>query len=147
MMFRCQASWGRGGGRRALLALPLALIVLGGCARRTYPVKGQVVFEDGTPAAELNGYLIMFQSPEQKSSATGEIQPDGTFTMGTFRDGDGAMLGKQRVAIMPAPPPGGRPRPPSVLPAKYATFDTSPLEVEITPSRSELTIQVERVRR
>ena len=37
--------------------------------------------------------------PERGRGASGELQPDGTFTLTTFSTGDGAVVGKHRVAI------------------------------------------------
>ncbi len=60
--------------RTPWLLLALAAVALAGCGgRKTYPVKGQVVFKDGTPARELAGYAIMFECAEQKVGANGVI--------------------------------------------------------------------------
>lgn len=130
--------------------LPWLLLLFGfftGCGSKTYPAEGKVVFADGTPAVELAGYFIMFQSLEHKTSATGTIQPDGSFAMGTMTSADGAMLGKQRVAITPPPADVHKPRPPSPLPARYGSFETSGIEVEIKPETNQLIVTVERTKK
>ena len=124
-----------------------AVLLLSGCGNKTYPVRGQVVFEDGTPANELAGYAIMFQSEEHKTSAAGTIQPDGTFSVGTHTDTDGAMLGKQRVAITPPVPVIHVRRPPSLIHERYGDFDTSQLEIEIKPGTNQPTITVDRAKK
>lgn len=134
-------------GRAILVGFGLVLLLTVGCGKRTYPIKGHVVFEDGTPAKELAGYLIMFQSKEHNASANGLIQADGSFSVGTFSEGDGALQGKQRIAIMPPPPLTDTARAPSLIHARYGSFDTSELEIEVKPDENELTIKVEKAKK
>lgn len=130
-----------------LLATVLACAsLLTGCGKKTYPVEGQVVFEDGAPAKELAGYMVMFQPADQSVGTNGVIGANGEFTVGTFQDGDGAVLGKQRVAITPPIPMVDGPRPPELILAKYKTFETSNLEVEIKAETNRVTIKVERIK-
>lgn len=76
------------------------LLLLLGCGSRgpkTYPVTGEVVFEDGVI---LQGGLIEFSSAEQEMSATGRIGSDGTFRLTTAKDGDGAISGVHRAIVI-----------------------------------------------
>ena len=131
-----------------LATLPLLLLLLAGCAKKTHLVKGQVVFDDGTPAKELAGYYIMFESDDPKASATGVIAADGSFTVGTFQEGDGALVGRQRVAISPPPAEVHKPPlPPAPIAKKYGSFETSLIEVDIQAQTNELTIKVERLKK
>jgi hypothetical protein len=96
-------------GRRSagvLLALSFCLMV--GCSSgkklpATYPVEGKVTYKKGEP---LTGGSISFQSQTDSTFATsGEIQPDGSFTLWTFADKDrlkGAPPGKYNVTVVPA---------------------------------------------
>src|SRR5262245_52612495 len=90
--------------RAAVLPLILVSIVCAtGCNRGpvpTYPVSGRVVFGDKAP---LPGGNIEFSPVDGKvrTSARGMIAEDGTFTLTTFRDADGAIEGKHRVLIIP----------------------------------------------
>lgn len=122
----------------------LGLVLFSGCGKKTYPVEGEVVFDDGTPAKELAGYHVMFQSLEHKASASGIVRADGSFTVGTMQDGDGSFLGPQRVALAPPAFELGKPRIPLLIDAKYGTFETSPLEAEIKNERNKITLKVER---
>ena len=131
----------------SLFGTLFTFLLLSGCGNKMYPVRGQVVFEDGTPANELAGYAIMFQSQEHKTSAAGTIQPDGTFSVGTHTDTDGAMLGKQRVAITPPIPLTHVRRAPSKIHERYGGFDTSQLEIDIKPETNQPTITVERAKK
>jgi hypothetical protein len=113
------------------------LAILPGCGDGdrlpTYPVSGNVGFPDGTP---LSGGWIILESPEAGLAARGVIQPDGTFRLGTYDSFDGAVAGKQLVAVIPAAPEGYDPDkgtvPPGVHP-RFMHMDTSGLEIEIDP--------------
>jgi hypothetical protein len=76
----------------------------GGGGPETYPVKGKVVSQGGKPWA---GGTISFRSVSDPSLvATGEIQPDGTFTLVTHylveglpRTKPGALTGEYSVTV------------------------------------------------
>src|SRR5262245_9136078 len=73
------------------------IVILAGCGGpRFHPVRGIVVFPDGKP---LSGGWVTFEPLDSgvKTSAVGDIQPDGTFQLTTARNGDGAMAGRYRV--------------------------------------------------
>jgi len=132
--------------RIALIVGILALVLIAGCGDKTYPVQGQLVFEDNTPAKELAGFTVMFQSAEHKNSANGIVKADGSFTVGTFKDNDGAMLGKQRVAITPPVILVDGPRPPLLISKKYGDFETSELAIDIKAETNKVTIKLERAK-
>jgi hypothetical protein len=114
----------------------------------TYKVTGKVVFTDGTP---LPGGWIIFESPEHGRGARGVVEKDGTYVLGTYEQADGAVAGRQLVAITPASPEGIDPdesRAPPVIDPKYTHMDTSGVEVEVDPEgENEFTITVDRPRR
>lgn len=128
-------------------------IGLAGCGGpHLCPVRGKIVYPDGSPAKDLAGYTVTFESVDQAPteqkpgiSAWGVVEADGTFQIGTYRPGDGALPGRHRVAICPPPFLADQPPPPPVIPLKYASFQTSGLEVVIQPGPNELTLQVERI--
>lgn len=121
------------------LALPIA-----GCSKKTHPVEGLVVYQDGTPAKELAGWGITFEVKEPKVSPSGTIAADGKFTVGTYQDNDGAPTGTHRVAITPPQMLNDAPRPAQVIGKKYASFDTSGLTVEIVPRTNVVKLTVEK---
>jgi len=123
--------------------------VLTGCSgRKTYPVEGRIHAKDGAFAVPgLAGYLVMFESVEQPVSASGVVQPDGTFRLGTFREGDGAVVGKHRVALTPPLEEEGKPRPKKLLAERYQRFETSGLEVEVKAQTNEITFELEGLKR
>jgi hypothetical protein len=134
--------------RTAIAWLALLLTTLAGCSgKSTYPVKGMVVYKDGTAATDLAGYLVSFESSEAKASANGLIQPDGTFQLGTFEEGDGAPPGKYQVTIAQQMPLSDEPIPPSVIDPKYASDATSGLEATIAPQENDIRLEIDRRQR
>lgn len=83
------------------LAVLCCLLVLGaatGCGERgpqMAPVKGKVVHK-GQPL-KFGG--VIFQPLNKGAIAHGEIQPDGTFTLYTHVEGDGAIVGQHLVSV------------------------------------------------
>lgn len=80
----------------------ILLPVLPGCGDGnpgTWSVTGTIHFADGQP---LQNGTIEFEAQEYERpiTATGEINSDGSFTLGTFAAGDGAIAGEHRVAII-----------------------------------------------
>jgi hypothetical protein len=84
--------------------LGLAVVLLTGCQSdrtKAYPVRGTVVLENGQLAADLVGGMVTFSSAELKASASGDIRKDGTFTLSTLKEGDGAVPGTYEVLLSP----------------------------------------------
>ena len=61
----------------------------------TAPVRGHVAF-DGNP---LTSGRIMFWPDDGGLPAGGQIEPDGSYLLRTYEEGDGAVLGAHRVTI------------------------------------------------
>lgn len=62
------------------------------------PVSGVVHF-DGEPLTEFDNAAVIL-TPQAGRLATGTIDPkDGTFTLSTYKPGDGAMVGPARLAV------------------------------------------------
>jgi hypothetical protein len=127
------------------VAAALLLLAAAGCGPRTlYPVRGRLVFPDGSPVTGLAGAAIEFEpvAGEPKVGARGEIDGEGRFVMTSERPGDGALLGKHRVLIERVflDPERMAPR---VLAEKYERFDTSGLEVTVEPKTNEVRLTVE----
>lgn len=122
-----------------LTRLATAALLLGpllGCGRSghsTYPAGGRVRFADGSP---LTTGWVEFESRTLSPplTARGAIQPDGTFRLGTYAVGDGAVEGPHRAIVSvpvsneAADHPDGSQR---VLDAKYGDFEKSGLEFEV----------------
>lgn len=115
-----------------LLLSSVALCGCGGDGLATYPARGTVTFPDGKPLA---GGSIIFQSTEHPVTARSPILDDGTFELGTYQPGDGAVEGEHRVAILP-PKPQRDTDEGAVLPdidAKYQNPERSGLVYEVQP--------------
>jgi hypothetical protein len=87
----------------ALLLSAAGLACCGGCgsspsgppAGATIPVKGKVTYR-GKP---LTRGTITFEPTDAGRDANGAIQSDGSFTLTTFKDGDGAIPGTHKVKV------------------------------------------------
>lgn len=128
----------------------LAVIFSGlllGCGNRTiYPVRGQLVDTDGNPVKELVNGSVEFDGAGSKTSANSSIAEDGTFKLTTASPGDGAHLGKHRVAIT-RPYKGPENPVPPVIDTKYEKFETSGLEVTVEPKDNDVKLTVQRVKK
>ena len=86
--------------RYAQIALLLLCLFFVGCGDgnpATYPVEGQVRFEDGTVPRFGS---IEFFNEELEVNARGKIDRDGKFTVCTYTDGDGAVEGNHKIVII-----------------------------------------------
>lgn len=114
----------------------LLLITAWGCGQRlpTYPVSGVVQFSDGRP---VRSGTIELESVVHGTAATGTVQRDGTFVLGTYRAADGAVVGEHRAivvqlivndgSIQHTTDHGGR------VPPRYGDYASSPLKVTVLP--------------
>ncbi|WP_197527711.1 hypothetical protein [Posidoniimonas polymericola] len=101
------------------------------------PVSGKVTL-DGEP---LRFGSVMFQAVSGGQPATGKIQEDGTFSLSTFGDDDGAIVGKHRVrvvcyssqdpAVAAAAGPAGDSLGRLLIPEKYTSLGASGLTAEV----------------
>jgi hypothetical protein len=97
---------------------------------KTFPVTGKVVTKAGTPVV---GGMVEFQSKTNKLlSVTSEIQPDGTFSLTSRRDGQkfpGAEEGEYEVTLFPP------------MTASQTTVpQTLPKPVKVEPKENNLTL-------
>jgi hypothetical protein len=122
--------------RIIILAAAAATLALAcGCGSDRLPtavVNGKITYKN-KPVP--NGSILF--SPEKGPSATGDIKPDGSYTLTTYRAGDGAVLGKHTVTIaafedtsnkLPEERPG---LPTAIIPAKYESAATSGLSADV----------------
>ncbi len=132
----------------ALPGLLLGLLALGGCGPSTGQVDGRVLWTDGSPAKELAGGQVVFESQEMRITSRGEIGPNGGFTLRTSQEGDGARVGEYDVAIVEhrvATGGEGSPLAPQRLPDRYYDFKTSGLKAAVKPGRHPVVLTVERL--
>jgi hypothetical protein len=96
----------------------------------------------------LTGGLVVFRPVDEKLqvSARGDIHPDGTFVLGTYQEGDGAVSGKYQTAITPPPRRKVREKPveKAIVHPRFESYDTSGLEFEVKREQNNFTIQVDK---
>jgi hypothetical protein len=130
------------------LILPLMLVVVAatmfGCGKRgreLAPISGKVIYR-GKP---LQFGSVLFQS-EYGQPSVGAIQSDGTFQLVTRGEGDGAVIGKNRVCVACFESQGAAKKSPvrgelslgkSLIPTKYTSIDTSGLTIDVRPGKNE----------
>jgi hypothetical protein len=92
--------------RASALLVPLVLVapvlaVVAGCdggGPKMVPIAGQVIYQ----SQPLTSGTVLYIPRDRDSGrqARGEIQPDGTFRLMTFKPGDGAMVGEYDISIV-----------------------------------------------
>lgn len=124
--------------------------ILSGCSDRlkTYQVSGQVQFKSGGP---VRVGTVELKSRAHNVNARGKLNSDGSFTLTTYVDGDGAIEGMHDCVVvqfvMTEGIKGHRPSTIGVLDRRYNSYATSGLELEISSTgKNEILIEVEGVR-
>jgi hypothetical protein len=130
-------------GKSALTIVLVATVVLTlslGCGRGGQglaKVKGTIKY-NGKPVP--NGTVNFMPDDGNKPSASGEIQPDGTYTLMTAQGSsnhEGAVIGKHKVIIVAMQDMASRlpeeriALPPPIVPTKYTSPATSDLSAEV----------------
>jgi hypothetical protein len=132
--------------RALLVAVACEVLAVCGCGGDsgqlpTAPVSGTLAYE-GKPVAK--GTIHFHPKVGPPASA---IVKDGKFTLTTYKDGDGAVVGKHRVAIEvveEVPTKDGDTTTKSVIPKKYSSPDSSGIELDIPAGgRSNLQFDVQ----
>jgi len=144
---------GRSPWRGPTVALVLAAL-LSGCGKGDgpFPVEGQVVWEDGTPAKELHLGSVIFDLPEKQTGAKGMIQSDGTFRLTTNKPDDGALAGEYKVMVVegarrPLPGGDGSQMAPGRMDSKYSDPSTTDLTATVAPGKNVIKLTVKRAKR
>jgi hypothetical protein len=126
--------------------LPLLLLTATvGCGGGRYPVTGQVTYEDGSPL-EAGTVIAEATIDGEPVSIQGNIERDGSFSMGADVPGDGALPGSYRAIVMPVSlgdselAAGKQP----AVHSKYGNYDTSGFTFEVKPEKNVLNLTVTR---
>lgn len=130
---------------RPVAAALVLLLGAAGCGPKLYPVRGTVTLADGKPVTE--GMVVFERKGEDRPvTARGEIQPDGSYRLGTHAPGDGAPPGPYRVLVAPKYDANAVDRPPAPPPfdPRYADFRTSGLEFEVKAGSNDFPITVKK---
>lgn len=122
----------------------LAIAFSCGCSGNV-KVKGQVLFEDGTP---LSGGEVLFESPGFLGS--GRVDKNGNFRITGTSENEGIPPGTYKVSIVRTEIPdgplvaGSNPVFTPQIDKKYGHPDTSGITCDVKKSMSPLKINVER---
>jgi hypothetical protein len=127
--------------------LLLTLGTIAGCAddSNIASVEG-IVRLDGKP---LTSGTVRFV-PAAGRAATGTIQSDGTFSLGTYSESDGALIGTHQVAVIAYEAANdGRPAyeiraetSKALVPQRYMAVGTSGLSFEVKPGKNEANLDL-----
>jgi hypothetical protein len=125
----------------------LVAVVAAGCAPKTYPVQGKLTWADGSPAAELAGAQVVFESAALKTGARGEVKADGGFLLSTYQADDGVPPGDYQVAVLEhRPSPDGKFLKPPIMDPKFSSFATSGLTATVKSGPNPVTVAVGRAK-
>ncbi len=117
--------------------LVMLMVTVAGCGEpgRTtlpiHPVSGKVAISEGKPVTSGTICFEPVAAPGVK--AKGKIQPDGSFTLTTYNENDGAVEGDSRVYIEPdeAAKKGA-------IPTAFLDPDSSGVIVKVSPGKNDL---------
>jgi hypothetical protein len=117
---------------------------IGGCGS-SYPkcveVRGRVTYQGKPVKAGIVSFSRLGSTGGNSlvRPAAGDLQADGSYTMRTFRSGEGVLPGEYVVTVVAFDYSGKRDalqRLPSLIPAKYGSPDTSGLKATVPPDAS-----------
>lgn len=145
---------------RSLVGLSLAAgLLAAGCEDApmpTYPVSGQIVYQDGSTLPRGGRVRFYCEEVDPPLTAEGRFDESGRFdALTTFRAGDGAVAGRHSVIILPdIPDDKGEmsqqeyERASQPIARRFKGFKSSGLEFTVVPEQTnEFTIEVHPPRR
>ncbi len=127
---------------------PLALMLVAGCGPKMalYPVSGTVEFRG---KALTTGVVAFHHDDGVSPIAKGDIQSDGSFTLETFKPGDGAVAGAYTVTVTSMIPGVGIEgqdadyRPPKpLIPLKYMRLLETPLKATVEEKENSVKLSL-----
>jgi hypothetical protein len=101
---------------------------------------------DDQPATELAGGTVTFTSSELRKSASGEIQADGSYRLGSLTKDDGAIPGKYEVTVSPPETPVQGERKKRQDAAAVPVLAAEKLEVTVEAKTNDVPIHLHRGR-
>ncbi len=124
-----------------LMSAAVFTLSMAGCGGSVGPaVKGTVTYADGTPVT-----VGEVQFVGERFSAVGPINPDGTYTMGSMRPGDGVPAGTYKVSLGGELQGSTYENKPPLIDSKYFNASTSGLVCEVEEGKAkEFPITVEK---
>ncbi|PQO43583.1 hypothetical protein C5Y93_23325 [Blastopirellula marina] len=125
----------------AIALLAIAAVGCGGRGEKIVPVSGTVMIDGQPLAAGVDGFITL--APASGRPAIGKIDGQtGKFTLTTYEEGDGALVGPHEVTVtVNAIGRGGNAQ--SLIPEKYQEFQTSGLTAKVDGPTDSLLIEIE----
>ena len=125
------------------MSLALSAVVAGcgesGPPVSIHPVSGKVLLASGKPLSSGTVHFEPVDAPALKAS--GKIQPDGTFSLTTRKEGDGAAEGDCLVYVLPE---GSLGKGASPFPPEFMDPEGSNLRVTVKPGTNQLNRYLQR---
>jgi hypothetical protein len=124
-------------GWRCIGLTVLGFALLAGCGggdKDTFPVKGKVTYRN---KPVTSGTITFIPADNQGPAASGSLQPDGTYALKTYREGDGAVRGKHTVIVVAMEdtssvlPEQRAALPPPTVPNRYTSITTTDLKADV----------------
>ena len=108
---------------------------------KTVPVTGKVILPGGQP---LTAGRVAFKPKDTAAQeAIGEVAADGTFTLTSYRQDDGATPGQYVATVELQTYRTGSPqRVRADVPAKYLKASTSDLVIDVSADRTDYTLRL-----
>ncbi len=133
---------------QATLSVLLAAMLAGcgGSDQGLVPVSGKVTFDEGPVPAAGRLLFVPAEGAQGLRPAFASFDTSGSFTVQSFRPGDGLESGDYRVGVTcwKVQPTMGGPRGVSYLPKKYKNPTTSGLQLTVpSDDRSSITFPVQ----
>ena len=100
-----------------------------------YPVKGKVELGDGKPLS--GGWIVLVPKGDLSVTPSGEIGPDGTFSVVTGGSGEGAPPGDYKIRIDAPQLKKDKNRRP-LIPPKFTDEDSSNLVITVRAEPNQL---------
>jgi hypothetical protein len=126
---------------RVVRWLLVALLAACGCSSssgpKLAPVSGVVRYK-GQPIKDI---AVVFHAPEGLL-ASGITDAEGKFQLSTISPGDGAPVGEQQVTFVYKDPTENVDPPPSPIPLRYRTAETSRTTVTVERKSNEFTFDL-----
>ncbi len=123
--------------RRFLAAVVLvpSLLMLSGCGEtqlETFPVTGTLKFDGKAPTgATLVLHPLKLEGDTINAAPNARVKADGTFSVSSYKPGDGAPPGEYAVTVEWHPVGDEGAAGPNVIPVLYGSPATSPIKVTI----------------
>ncbi len=129
----------------------LAGLFILGCSGEPRPSLAKVHGKVSLQGKPLTSGRILFvpskaSEGELSHPASGKIGDDGSFTLTSYDDGDGAMIGEHKVAVIVTSAPGAKAPGTTVkspVPKQFADPETTPLRKKVEPGDNAIDINLE----